>query len=122
MKKIPKVKPIRPDFMAPGPKIKIVNKEGLMLDQSDPLQDDEDEYDNEEEDFTPYKYYTSDKVLGKLFRAVDEHDIFSELHKYRMTSRENTNLLDELWHHVSRRTVMIQWHQHILEAQDLRDM
>lgn len=118
MRKMPKVTPVRPDFMAPGPHIKIEKKEGLILDQSDPSQDDDDE----EQDFTPYKYYESKKALGKLFRAVDEHDIFSELHKYRMVNRDDTNLLDHLWHHVSRKTQLIQWHQHVRDAQDLRDM
>jgi hypothetical protein len=119
MKLMPKVIPVRPDFMAPGPNIKIEKKEGLLIQQSNPVSQDDDD---EEEDFTPYRYYESQKALGKLFRAVDEHDIFSELHKYRMSPSGNAGLLDELWNHVCQRTKLIQWHQHVLEAQEIRDM
>lgn len=119
MKLMPKFAPVRPDFMAPGPNIKIEKLEGLLLEQSKSTwQDDQDE----EEDFSPYKYYTSHKILGKLFRAIDEHDIFSELHSYRMISRTSQDLLSQLWDHVARNTRMIPWHQHLSDAQEIRDM
>jgi len=86
---MPKFIPIRPDFMATGPNIKIEKKEGLLLEQSDIRAEH-----NDEEDFTPYRYYESTKILGKLYRAIDEHDIFSDLHKYRMVSSKGKGLLD----------------------------
>lgn len=82
MKLMPRFEPVRPDFMAPGPNIKIEKKDGLLVEQPSTQSPDEQ---SEEEDFTPYRYYESPKILGKLFRAIDEHEIFSDLHRYRMT-------------------------------------
>ncbi|KUJ21239.1 rna-dependent rna polymerase-like protein [Mollisia scopiformis] len=118
MKLMPKVIPVRPDFMAPGPNIKIHKKEGLLIEKDDNTPIDE----NDEEDFTPYKYYESTKILGKLFRAIDEHAVFSDLHKYRMTSRDSLEILDQVWDYVVRETRLIQWHQHLSEAQEIREM
>lgn len=118
MRLIPRVVPVRPDFMAPGPNIKIEKKEGLLIEE---IKQESQDDDDEDADFTPYRYYESNKILGKLFRAVDEHDIFSELHKYSVTIR-GANLLDEVWTYVCQETRLIQWHQFVLEAEDLRDM
>lgn len=117
MKRMPKFIPARPDFMAPGPNIKIEKKEGLLIEKPNDSRQDDDE----EEDFTPYRYYESTKALGKLFRAIDEHDVFSDLHKYRRTSHGSPEVLDRLWDHIVQKTRMIQWHQYLPEAQDIRE-
>jgi len=119
MKKMPKFIPVRPDFMAPGPNIKIEKKEGLLLEQSAIRTQDEH---NDDEDFTPYRYYESQKILGKLFRAIDEHEIFSDLHKYRVISSGGQALLDRVWDHVAQKCRLIHWHHHLTEAQEIRDM
>ncbi|CZR68497.1 related to RNA-directed RNA polymerase [Phialocephala subalpina] len=118
MKLMPKFNPVRPDFMAPGPNIKIEKKEGLLLEQS---QTHTQDVSNDDEDFTPYRYYESDKILGKLYRAIDEHQIFSDLHKYRMISSGSQPLLDRVWDHVARKCRLIQWHHHLTEAQEIRE-
>ena len=116
MKLMPKVIPIRPDFMARRAKHQNREKEGLLVEQtSNQRPDDQDE----DEDFTTYRYYESTKILGKLFRAIDEHEIFSDLHQYRMTS---TSLLDELWRHVQHKCRLVHWRQHLNEAREIKDM
>lgn len=119
MKLMPKFIPVRPDFMAPGPDVKIEKKEGLLLEQTSPqIPDDQ----NEDEDFTPYRYYESTKILGKLFRAIDEHEIFGDLHRYRMASSSRITLLDKLWTYVKQKCRLIHWRQHLVEAQEIKDM
>lgn len=119
MKLMPKVIPVWPDFMAPGPNIKIEKKEGLLIEQS--ASQNRDEL-NDDDDFTPYRYYESNKILGKLHRAIDEHEIFSDLNKYRVTSSVGQTLLDRVWDHVIRRCRLIYWTHHVAEAQEIRDI
>lgn len=113
---MPRFTPVRPDFMAPGPSIKIEKKEGLLLEQASTQNKEA----NDDEDFSPYRYYKSDKILGTLYRAIDEHEIFSELHSHRLPPGSKT-LLDQLWTYVSRACQMIPWHQHIPEARVIMD-
>jgi len=120
MKLMPRFNPVRPDFMAPGPNIKIEKKEGLLVEQSSTQAQDEPK--DDDDDFTSYRYYPSTKILGKLYRAIDEHDIFSDLHKYRIAPNTTTTLLDRVWNHVSQKCRLIHWHHHLTEAQDIRDM
>jgi hypothetical protein len=119
MKLMPKFIPVRPDFMAPGPDVKIERNEGLLLEQTSPqIPDDQ----NEDEDFTPYRYNKSTKILGKLFRAIDEHEIFGDLHRYRRASSSRITLLDKLWIYVKQKCRLIHWRQHLVEAQEIKDM
>ncbi|KAK4446997.1 hypothetical protein QBC34DRAFT_382800 [Podospora aff. communis PSN243] len=64
----------RPDFMAPGPWVKIHDRSEMEMDEL-VVQDDEDSDDAEG---PRHKYYKSEKILGKLFRAVDERKIWDE--------------------------------------------
>ncbi|TVY73467.1 putative RNA-dependent RNA polymerase [Lachnellula suecica] len=118
IKKIPKVNPVRPDFMAPGPNIKIEKKEGLLVESTTAAEEDRDD----DEDFSPYRYYESDKALGKLFRAIDEHQIFSDLRKFSTISSGGQTLMDKVWAHVSRKCQSIQWKHHLPEATQIRDL
>ncbi|CUS12437.1 unnamed protein product [Tuber aestivum] len=68
----PKATLARPDFMAPGPRILI--KKGPEFVEEDAVPDDEDD----DED-TPILYYESEKVLGKLYREIDETAFLREV-------------------------------------------
>ncbi|KAF4169051.1 hypothetical protein CNMCM6936_009648 [Aspergillus lentulus] len=74
---LPKANNFRPDFLAPGPQAHIYAKSDIYLDRY-VLQTAYDEDDDHE---LPRKYYRSEKILGKLYRAVDERKIwFNEIH------------------------------------------
>jgi hypothetical protein len=107
---MPKFIPILPGFMVPGPNIKIEKKEGLLVEQ--PATQTQDEP-NDDEDFTPYRYYESTKILGEIYRAINEQEIFGDLHKYIKISSGIPSLLDRIWDH---------WHHHLTEAQEIRNM
>ena len=58
--------------MAPGPWVKIQDRSEIEMDEL-VVQDEEDGEDDAEG--PRYKYYKSEKILGKLFRVVDERKI-----------------------------------------------
>ena len=59
--------------LAPGPQAHIRDRYEIELDQYVlPATNDEDEDDSEPR----RKYYKSEKVLGKLYRAIDERKIW----------------------------------------------
>ncbi|KAK4183734.1 RNA dependent RNA polymerase-domain-containing protein [Podospora australis] len=65
----------RPDFLAPGTQITIHNKSEIDLDEHLAQDDNADDEGNEG---PKYRYYLSEKILGQLYRAVDEHRIWNE--------------------------------------------
>jgi hypothetical protein len=66
MSRLPKYNPYRPDFEAPGPHVRIEKHIGLSFDA--PVDRDPDEQGDEDDDFSAYRYYESEKILGKLYR------------------------------------------------------
>ncbi|KAL2158770.1 hypothetical protein VTH06DRAFT_3961 [Thermothelomyces fergusii] len=75
LSKAPRVQRWRPDFLAPVPSITVHDKSEISLDDHVVREDN----DSDDEDGQPrYKYYKSDKILGQLYRAVDEGKIWSE--------------------------------------------
>ncbi|EKD15408.1 uncharacterized protein L3040_001776 [Drepanopeziza brunnea f. sp. 'multigermtubi'] len=119
MKKMPKFTPIRPDFMSMGNHVRMEKKEGLLLEATTLSTQDDN---NDDDDFPAYRYYESDRILGKLYRAIDEHEVFSEIKKYRMLSRKTPSVLDRVWVHVHKKCWNLQWAQHVLWAQEIREM
>lgn len=122
MSTLPRYSPWRPDFEAPGPHVKIRKKEGIQFD--DPV--DESPWDSDDEDagFTRSGYYESDKILGKLYRAIDERKIFEEIKErsHWDDHHENFTLMHEVWEHVKKRCLLIQWQHQMEWARNLRDM
>ncbi|KAI4593690.1 hypothetical protein KJ359_009174 [Pestalotiopsis sp. 9143b] len=67
----------RPDFMAPAAPTHLQNRTDIIFDA--PTRPAADEYNDEEEDSGPgFRYYLSDKVLGQLYRAINEQKIWNE--------------------------------------------
>lgn len=124
MSKLPKYVNWRPDFEAPGPYVTIEKKQGIQFDEPisrRPISDDDD-------DFTSYKYYESDKILGQLYRAIDEQKIFKEIQKRSQISSSTihtSTVMHAVWGHVQRTLRscrrLIQWEHHKQWATDIRD-
>ncbi|KAJ0413452.1 RNA dependent RNA polymerase-domain-containing protein [Aspergillus carlsbadensis] len=71
---MPSMNKYRPDFLAPGPLAYVHDKQEIKLEPYyiRPNPDDD-------EDSGPvHKYYRSEKILGKLYRAINEHKIWSQ--------------------------------------------
>jgi hypothetical protein len=120
MSRMPKTGPWRPDFEAPGPHVNIEKKDGISFEVTiDRELDDGDD----DDDFTNYRYYESDKVLGKLYRAIDEREIFTQIQQ-RATNHNITNMstvIHKVWQHVQRKCRLIQWEHKLEWARDIRD-
>lgn len=60
--------------LAPGPQAHIHDRSEIELEQVVQTTYDEDDDDSG----PPRKYYKSEKILGKLYRAIDERKIWNE--------------------------------------------
>lgn len=89
---MPKTGRWRPDFEAPGPHVNIQKKDGISFEV--PIDRELDDGDDDD-DFTNYRYYESDKVLGKLYRAIDEREIFTQIQQ-RATNQSFEDQLTQL--------------------------
>ncbi|KAF7559296.1 hypothetical protein G7046_g4859 [Stylonectria norvegica] len=74
VKEIPRPPRIRPDFLSPAPPLKLYDI-GQIDSIGDPEGDDDDE---DGLGYAKHKYYPSQKILGHLYRSVDEKKIWDE--------------------------------------------
>lgn len=117
MSKCPRYELYRPDFMAPNPRVS-VDKGIWALQQSDlgHIGDEEDLVDALDPDIQSYRYYESDNVLGKLYRAIDEKDFLAELQKrargVEAADHCSQTLIRRLWAYVQQQMVLVQWEHH----------
>lgn len=118
--RIPKIKPYRPDFMAPSPRVDIAENIATLQGNED---HGEDEDDDDEEGIPGYKYYKSHKALGKLFRGIDEIAFLDELDSAIRPSDPNApNTLLSLWTHVEHETALLVWNHQISTARDIKEL
>ena len=71
----------------------------------------------------PVKYYPSQKVLGKLYRAIDEHKLFMEIQPRRSNDHHGTirSQLDAVWSYVRAKTVGFLFDHHLAFARDIKE-
>ena len=115
---MPRHSRVRPDFLAPGPRV-LVDEDVKLIDDETPSDDE----DNEDaiDDGPQTKYYKSHKILGKLYRAIDERDLLDEIQKRSKSYIGNQGLLDAVWKYVSEKTALIQWEHHTSFAMDIKE-
>ncbi|KAI5300085.1 hypothetical protein KEM56_002741 [Ascosphaera pollenicola] len=121
LSKMPRVKPYRPDFMAPGPRVRIADDIGLVqendiaskIDFDDPADDDEPR---------PMQYYKSHKILGVLYRAIDENKFFKEIKDAIEPSSTNVNVLDQVWKYVQSQVAGFQWEHLTEKAEGIKEL
>ncbi|KAK0710786.1 RNA dependent RNA polymerase-domain-containing protein [Lasiosphaeris hirsuta] len=89
LKDLPIAMKIRPDFLAPGPWVRIQERSTLEMDEYI-VQNDDDDVDEGPQ----HKYYASQKLLGKLYRAVDEQRIWAD--NIRITPSGDASFWDRL--------------------------
>ena len=127
MKKCPKHDLCRPDFMAPSPRV-TVEKGTWALEEKSPrglAEEDEDPVSALDPDAKSYRYYESEKVLGKLYRAIDEKDFLAELQR-RARELEapdsfDQTLIHRLWAYVQSQTRLIQWDHYREWAHEIKE-
>jgi hypothetical protein len=117
----------RPDFMATGPHVVIEEKvnfaEPIPLKQGD---DEEDVVGALDPDNKPYRYYESSKVLGKLYRAIDERKFFDDLQEqsrlFDTDDRSGKATMRGVLDYVRTQTSLIEWEHHRKWARDIKDV
>ena len=113
--------------MAPGPHC-VVEKEKPLSFNATTAYNGHREYDDEE-DLSTYKYYESGKVLGKLYRAIDEQEIFGVIQRRKRSGAKRSesnkrlsgSVLESVWAYVYHRCKLFVWDNYLNEARDIRE-
>lgn len=104
--------------MAPAPPAKIIDRTEIVFEAptAPSLEDDDD-------DAGPnYQYYKSIKVLGKLYRAIDEKKIWIE-DIHQTVRQRGSSVWDELLMHIKgqcRKLGRVNWQASQAEASRIR--
>jgi hypothetical protein len=124
MQKLPRSKPVRPDFMAPGPRYKI-EKQGIQQIEEEIEDEEGDVVTALDPESTRVRYYESSRILGRLYRAIDEQKFLKELQTQSKSSSTTAELgptlIDEVWRYVLQQTRLVQWIHHKDHARDIRE-
>lgn len=125
-KQLPKWPKYRPDFQAAGPRV-LIEKNINFEEVDSATQSEEDEEVDEVASYSPPKpiYYESEKILGKLYREIDEQKFFEELQRQSRLPNLHPNkarsLAGVVWNYVREKTANFQWHHYSQFAQDVKD-
>ncbi|OHF00014.1 RNA-dependent RNA polymerase [Colletotrichum orchidophilum] len=120
-KGIPKAPNFRPDFLAPAPPAQLFDRTQIdFLGRDEAVEDDDD-------GFAPsYRYYKSDKILGELYRNVDEKQIWDTEVK-RAIPKTGPSVWDQFVGLIQRKIQdythgRVSWGTKLKEAKSLRDV
>lgn len=120
---IPRYPKARPDFVAPGPQVLINNKIELADLNNLPEPDESDDL-AEAESYEPPKtqYYETQKILGKLYRAIDESEFLAHVQSEAKSSAvHDQDVLGEVRKFVQKHTLLIQWEHHIETVNEIKE-
>lgn len=127
MTEMPRYSRFREHFMAPGPHVEIMKDKPISFDEAGPSNRNTGD---DDEDSTGYRYYHSDKIIGKLFDAIDEQEIFQRiqhnssqhaLHRIDRRWDRNRSLLSGIWTYIRDRCPSVKWGSHLDMARGIRD-
>jgi hypothetical protein len=122
---MPRYNNYRPDFMAPGPHVAVQKDKPLSFEARP-----EHNNGHDDDEFSAYKFYESDKILGKLYRAIDEREVFYRVQQQGLSQSMNevgrardpvSSVLEGVWVYIQHRCQAIQWEHHIDRARGIRD-
>lgn len=104
MKQCPKYNRCRPDFMAPSPRV-VVSESG-MLDLEEEANEDDEALEDLDVERRVMRYYPSSKVLGDLYRNIDEQHFLTNMQQsqrnYAKVSSSKDDLLVTLLEYMKR--------------------
>jgi hypothetical protein len=89
------------------------------------LTDDEDEQDDPVSALNPdsrrTRYYPSRKILGQLYRNIDETQFLRDIQQKQGTEPTGESLIKRIWAYVVRETKLIQWTYQVDTARQIRE-
>lgn len=127
--KLPKYPKIRPDFQAPGPRVLI--EKSIKFEDEDEAEAFSIEHNDEVDEVASYeptrfRYYESQKILGQLYREIDEQQFFDQMQKQSKSAglgnTSGRSLADVVWKYVRDKTTLIQWDHYIEFARATKDV
>ncbi|KAK2811756.1 hypothetical protein FQN50_001794 [Emmonsiellopsis sp. PD_5] len=117
--RIPRFPRYRPDFMAPGPRVHI--EESLtLLEENEQMTVQDDDDDEDERPQT--RFYKSTKVLGTLYRSIDEQEFLFERRNARDRPSNSNIVLMRLWAYIREETKGFVWDHLLEEARNIREI
>lgn len=104
----------------------------MLIEKNITIEEEEDDLssppDDEELDevasFDPprHRYYQSEKVLGKLYRDIDEYSFLANLQtQSRSAYTGDESLIDKVWQYVQSKAALIQWSHHLGLAGNIKE-
>ena len=81
MKDCPKYDRCRPDFMAPSPRV-LVSEQGYIEFEEEDNEEDE-AFEGLDAERRSFRYYESKRILGQLYRAIDERTFLAKMQQNR---------------------------------------
>lgn len=87
--------------------------------QNDPNTIDEDE---DEDNRPQYRFYESTQILGKLFRRINERDVFQNIQqRIKPLTKSKESVIQAIWNYVVDFSPSIDWSPHMARARGIRD-
>lgn len=113
----------RPDFLAPGPRV-LVEPNLNLKEESDDESIENDDVD-QDTSVPQFRYYESHKALGQLYRAIDEHKIFEQIHDQSRALNvylaRSESPLGAVWEYIQKETALIQYSHFVSFAEDTKE-
>ena len=82
-----------------------------MLQESEDMMFEDDDYDGKPQ----LRYYKSNKVLGHLYRNIDEKEFLEEIQDTRRNTTGSKAVLQRVWQYIENETKGFQW-EHLVDA------
>ena len=116
MNQLPKHNKFRPDHMARGPRVRVEDDIALLQSRAD-------EQEDEDEQGSQCRFYKSKKVLGQLYRAIDERAFLDEVQRSNeKRSTEGPGVIGAVWTYVQQKTRGLEWRYHVDMAREIKVM
>jgi hypothetical protein len=117
-------KSLKPDFMAPSPHIKIESFDGSLHFLAEEEKNPHDPVASLDPDARKTHYYKSPKVLGHLYRRIDEKGFYEALQEHSRDhiriAGEGPSTMDRLLAYVLRAAQGLQYDHYFELARDIR--
>ena len=123
MMQAPRSNTYRPDFMAPGPFIKLDQTTPRIAYQEEALEEDEEDIvAAQDPDKRTTKYYESDKALGVLYRRIDEAAFYDEINKHASGFTKKRGIVaQKIWDYVQGQVQLVFWGHHVPLAREIKE-
>ncbi|KMP02248.1 hypothetical protein CIRG_10071 [Coccidioides immitis RMSCC 2394] len=116
--RIPKRPRYYPDFMAPNPRIKIADSIEVVEEEQYLAEDEDDD----EDERPQRRYYKSNRILGVMYRNINEQEFLNAVRNASKLRRDDNTLLNAIWDYVASETEGFQWDHLVEDGRKVKDI